>query len=406
VRQRRPPLPRAAGVPGRVGAPRRLGAGPAPGPPERQHRVGTRLGRPARGEHLPRGRVAVGAPDHRLRRGRGLLPGTRRDGRARDADADRPLLHPGPPAGTRPEHRVRTVRVRALEPFRRPDRLQRRRRRDRHPREQRRVGARAEREPRLHPHGQHGDHQPDQGAPAGDARRHRPLSSERAQKGHPTMRIGIFAGDTAGRTIDDVVAEARGVAEDGFAGYWIPNIFGLDALTVLAVVGREVPRIELGTAVVPTYPRHAMTMAQTALTVQAITGNRLALGIGLSHQFVVEGMWGLSFERPVRHMREYLEILTSLVRTGKVDFDGETMHAHGGLNAAGAEPVPILLAALGTRMLELAGGVADGTVTWMTGPDTLATHTVPTITHAAEAAGRPAPRIAAGLPVLVTDDVE
>ncbi|HZP31237.1 MAG TPA: TIGR03564 family F420-dependent LLM class oxidoreductase [Acidimicrobiia bacterium] len=220
------------------------------------------------------------------------------------------------------------------------------------------------------------------------------------------MRIGIFAGDTAGRTIDDVVAEARGVAEDGFAGYWIPNIFGLDALTVLAVVGREVPRIELGTAVVPTYPRHAMTMAQTALTVQAITGNRLALGIGLSHQFVVEGMWGLSFERPVRHMREYLEILTSLVRTGKVDFDGETMHAHGGLNAAGAEPVPILLAALGTRMLELAGGVADGTVTWMTGPDTLATHTVPTITHAAEAAGRPAPRIAAGLPVLVTDDVE
>ena len=106
------------------------------------------------------------------------------------------------------------------------------------------------------------------------------------------MRIGIFAGDTAGRTIDDVVAEARATADDGFAGYWIPQIFGMDALTVLAVVGREVPRIELGTAVVPTYPRHPMTLAQQALTVQAISGDRLALGIGLSHQMVIENMFG------------------------------------------------------------------------------------------------------------------
>src|SRR6478609_1740709 len=138
------------------------------------------------------------------------------------------------------------------------------------------------------------------------------------------MRIGIFAGDTAGRTIDDVVAEAQAAADDGYASYWIPQIFGMDALTVLAVVGREVPRIELGTAVVPTYPRHPMTLAQQALTVQAIIGNRLALGIGLSHQIVVEGIWGLSFEKPVRHMREYLEVVTSLVRTGQVSFDGET----------------------------------------------------------------------------------
>ena len=221
-----------------------------------------------------------------------------------------------------------------------------------------------------------------------------------------SVRIGIFAGDTAGRVVDDVVAEAQGVADDGFAGYWIPNIFGLDALTVLAVVSREVPRIELGTAVVPTYPRHPLTMAQTALTVQAISGNRLVLGIGLSHQVIVENMWGLSFEKPVRHMREYLEIVTSVLQAGRVDFDGETMSAHGGINASGAEPVPVLVAALGTRMLELAGRVAQGTITWMTGPATLADHTVPTITRAAEAAGRPAPRIAAGLPVLVTDDAD
>jgi F420-dependent oxidoreductase-like protein len=219
------------------------------------------------------------------------------------------------------------------------------------------------------------------------------------------MRVGIFGGDSAGRTVDDVVSEAAQVAEDGFTGYWIPQIFGLDTLTLLAVVARDVPRIELGTAVVPTYPRHPMTLAQQAMTVQVISGGRLALGIGLSHQMLVEGAWGLSFDKPVRHMREYLEVVNSLVQTGKVDFDGESLHAHGALRVQGASPFPVLLAALGEKMLQLAGRAADGTLTWMTGPDTLERHVVPTITAAARAAGRPAPRIAAGLPVLVTDDV-
>ena len=149
-----------------------------------------------------------------------------------------------------------------------------------------------------------------------------------------------------------------------------------------------------------------MTLAQQALTVQAISGGRLTLGIGLSHQIVVESIWGLSFEKPVRHMTEYLEILMPLVHERSVSFDGETLHAHGGLAVEDAPPVPVLVAALGTRMLELAGRMADGTATWMTGPATLATHTLPTITDAAAAAGRPAPRIGAGLPVLVTDDAD
>jgi F420-dependent oxidoreductase-like protein len=200
------------------------------------------------------------------------------------------------------------------------------------------------------------------------------------------------------------VAEAAQVADDGFASYWIPQIFGLDTLTLLAVVAGSVGRIELGTAVVPTYPRHPMTLAQQAMTVQVVSGGRLALGIGLSHQMLVEGTWGLSFEKPVRHMREYLEVVNALVHTGTVDFDGETVHAHGAFRVQGAEPFPVLVAALGEKMLQLAGRAADGTLTWMTGPDTLERHTIPTITRAAEAAGRPAPRIAAGLPVLVTDD--
>jgi 5,10-methylenetetrahydromethanopterin reductase len=217
------------------------------------------------------------------------------------------------------------------------------------------------------------------------------------------MRIGIF-GDTTGRAVDDVIAQVRAAHHDGFPSFWAPQIFGLDALTTLAVAGREVPSIELGTAVVPTFPRHAMTLAQQALTVQAITGNRLVLGIGLSHQVVVEGMWGLSFDRPVRHMREYLEIVTSIVNTGSVSFDGDTMHAHGGIQVPGAEPVPIMVAALGTQMLRLAGRVADGTITWMTGAATLEAHVVPTITSAAAEAARPAPRVAVGLPVCVSDD--
>ena len=220
------------------------------------------------------------------------------------------------------------------------------------------------------------------------------------------MRIGLFGGDTAGRTVDDVVTDAATAHAEGFASYWIPQIFGLDALTVLAVVAREVPDIELGTAVVPTYPRHPMTLAQQALTVQSISDGRLVLGIGLSHQIVVEGIWGMSFEKPVRHMREFLTVLHALVHTGKVAFDGETLHANGSVDIKGASPMPILLAALGTKMLELAGRTADGTVTWMTGPTTLAEHVVPTIAAAATAAGRAAPRVAVGLPILVSDDAE
>jgi len=218
------------------------------------------------------------------------------------------------------------------------------------------------------------------------------------------MRIGIFGGDTANGPIDTIVDAARTAANDGFASFWLPQIFGMDALTALAVAGREVPGIELGTAVVPTYPRHPAMLAAQALTTQAIVGGRLALGIGLSHQVVIESMFGLSFDKPARHMREYLEILVPLVQSGSVSFTGETLTGHLGLEVKGATPFPILVAALGSKMLELAGTVADGTITWMTGPATIGSHIVPTITAAAASAGRPAPRVGVGLPVCVTDD--
>src|SRR4051812_33537643 len=132
------------------------------------------------------------------------------------------------------------------------------------------------------------------------------------------MRIGIFSGSTNDGTLDQLVEEATTAAAQGFAGFWVSQIFGHDALTALAVIGREVPGIELGTGVVPTFPRHPMMLAQQALTVNAAASGRLQLGIGLSHKMVVENMWGLSYDKPVRHLREYLSVLMPMLEGSNV----------------------------------------------------------------------------------------
>ena len=220
------------------------------------------------------------------------------------------------------------------------------------------------------------------------------------------MRIGIFGGSSNDGTIDAMVAEARRAEADGFASYWAPQIFGHDALTALAVIGREVPRIELGTSVVPTYPRHPMMMAQQALTVNAAAGGRLCLGIGLSHQIVVESMWGMSFDKPVRHMREYLEVMMPLLEGKPVSHAGEAFNVNGGVNVPGGTRPNVVIAALGEQMLKVTAALADGTLTWCTGPQTLANHTIPTLKAAADKAGRDATRVIAALPVCVTNDRE
>ena len=218
------------------------------------------------------------------------------------------------------------------------------------------------------------------------------------------MQIGLFMGEPAGPDPIASLDEQLGAAvADGFSSAWIPHIFGADALTALAVAGRA-HAIPVGTAVVPTYPRHPMALAQQALTTQASVGGRLSLGIGLSHQIVIEGMFGLSFDRPAVHMREYLSVLVPLLHGEPVSVTGEIYRVNGAIQVPGATNVPVLLAALAPRMLALAGGVADGTVTWVTGAATLADHVVPKIRAAAEEAGRPAPRVVAALPVAVTDD--
>jgi F420-dependent oxidoreductase-like protein len=206
--------------------------------------------------------------------------------------------------------------------------------------------------------------------------------------------------------IADVTDQVRRVADAGLHTAVSSQIFAYDALTLLAVVGQQVPGVELATGVVPTYPRHPYVLAVQALTVQAATGGRLVLGIGLSHQPVIEGMFGYSFDKPARHMREYLDVLLPLLRGEQVSYKGETLSVSTFGPIEVEAPAPqVLLAALAPRMLRMAGGVADGTMTWMTGPTTVASHITPAITAAAEAAGRPAPRVVVGLPVCVTSDV-
>jgi F420-dependent oxidoreductase-like protein len=213
------------------------------------------------------------------------------------------------------------------------------------------------------------------------------------------MKIALFSSVSS---VDDLVDQAKVAKDQGFESFWLPQLFGVDALTAIAVAGREVPDISFGTAVIPTYPRHPMMLAQQALTVNQTIGDRLVLGIGPSHKPVVEGMWGMSFDKPVRHVKDYLQILGPLLTEKSSRHAGEALTGRGDLPLEGPAP-KVMVAALGPQMLKVTGRMADGTIVWMTGPTTIAEHTVPTISDAAEEAGRPVPEIVAGFPVCVTD---
>ena len=216
------------------------------------------------------------------------------------------------------------------------------------------------------------------------------------------MELGIFG---SSRNIDDLKKQVQEANTLGYSTFWTPQIFNLDALTALAVIAESVEGIRLGTSVIPTYPRHPMMLAQQALTVNQVSNGRLDLGIGLSHKPVVEGMWGISFDAPVGHMSDYLQILMALLHDGTISYGGKHLTSRGGIDVPADAP-PVLVAALGPQMLKLVGRVADGTVTWMTGPETIRNHISPIINAAAEEAGRPVPQVIAAVPVCITSDLD
>ena len=222
------------------------------------------------------------------------------------------------------------------------------------------------------------------------------------------MRIGVFVGASVAdlMTLDGLLARIKQAEDDGFDSFWIPHISarGYDALTTLALAGMQTSRIELGVGVVPTYPRHPAALAQQALTTATATGGRLILGIGPSHRPGMEEGFGIPYDRPALHTREYLSVMRPLLEEGAVKFNGEFFNVNLELAALERPPCPILVSALAPQMLNLAGQLADGTVTWMAGPRTIETHITPRINRAAENTGRTAPRVTVGLPTAATDD--
>ncbi len=215
------------------------------------------------------------------------------------------------------------------------------------------------------------------------------------------MRIGTMIsmpGDASGTRV--LVDRAIAAERAGFASCWLPQVNTIDALMVLALAGAATRTIELGTAVVPTYPRHPTALAAQALTVQDATGNRLALGIGLSHRFMIEDSLGLDYSKPIPHMRDYLNVLTGLLRGEQVSYEGAMYRVNAQVSVVDAKPPPVLVAALGPHMLRLCGRLADGTITWMGGIKYLRDVAIPTMTAAARSAGRPAPRFVAMVPVV------
>ena len=225
------------------------------------------------------------------------------------------------------------------------------------------------------------------------------------------MRIGVMIGPERGRygtKVERLRADAQWAEEAGLASAWIPQIpDDFDALTAVAIAGGATARIEIGTAVVPVQPRHPIALAQQALSVQAVCGGRLSLGLGVSHHWIVDEMLGLPYERLVLTMRSHLDVLDQALRgPGPVDVENELFRIHNPLDITDVGPTPVLLAALGPLMLRLAGERTDGTILWMADERAIGSHVIPNITRAAEGAGRPAPRVVAGIPMCLCRDDE
>lgn len=225
------------------------------------------------------------------------------------------------------------------------------------------------------------------------------------------MRIGVMIGPERGRNaskVERLRSDARWAEEAGLSSVWVPQIpDDFDALTASTLVGAATTRIEVGTAVVPVQPRHPIALAQAALSTQAVLGGRLRLGLGVSHHWIVADMLGLEYDHPALTMRAYLDVLdVALAGPGPVDVENELFRVHNPLDITDLPPTPVLIAALGPLMLRLAGERTDGTILWMADERAIATHVVPHITGAAESAGRPAPRVVAGIPLCLCGDDE
>jgi F420-dependent oxidoreductase-like protein len=224
------------------------------------------------------------------------------------------------------------------------------------------------------------------------------------------MSIGaaLPAGDTGGaeNTVEELIGQTREAADAGLSSVWFTQLFDHDAVTLAALAGRAVPSIAVGTAVVPLYPRHPLAIASLAQTAQAATGGRFTLGVGCGVRGLLEPAYGIEYPPPIRHLRESLTVLRQVLGGGRADFSGRSVTARPPLPTAvaGGDGVPLLVAAMGPQALRAAGELADGTLPFLAGPRTVAERIGPALRKAASEAGRPAPRIVAAVPAVVTEE--
>jgi F420-dependent oxidoreductase-like protein len=230
------------------------------------------------------------------------------------------------------------------------------------------------------------------------------LDEKRGVRFAARMRIGVYVSPAGTGSISELLGRFAAAEAAGFATAWSGQVFAHDLLTLLALAGRATRRIEIGAWVVPTPVRHPAALAQHAITAQLACGGRLALGLGVSHDEVIGRRFGIADPRPLSHLAEVLDVLQPLLRAGAVSHTGARYRVEIALERHGAAPPPILLGALGPRMLALAGSRCEGAALWLVGPRTLATSAMPALRRAAAAAGRPSPRIAAALPIALCDD--
>ena len=225
------------------------------------------------------------------------------------------------------------------------------------------------------------------------------------------MRMGVMVGPEGGdaaRKLGRMIRDAEWAENAGFDSIWIPQVPGdFDALIAVAAVGARTSRVEIGTAVVPLHAQHPIALARQALSAHAVSGGRVVLGMGPSHHWIVQDMLGIPYEKPAAYTRDVLDVLDQALHgPGPVDVENASFTVHNPLDLGPIAPLPVMLSALGPVMLKIAGERTDGTILWMADEKAIGDHIAPRINAAAEAAGRPAPRVVAGIPVCLCSTSE
>ncbi len=225
------------------------------------------------------------------------------------------------------------------------------------------------------------------------------------------MRVGVMIGAERGdmaRKVAKLVADIEWAEAAGLDTAWMPQVpDDFDCLTMVSLMASHSSRIELGTAVVPLQAQHPIALARQALSTHAVAAGRLALGVGPSHHWIIRDMLGLPYEKPAAYTRDYLQVLNAAIAgPGPVDVENDSFAVHNPTVLSADPAMPVLVAALGPVMLQIAGELADGTVLWMADERAIGDHIAPKITKAAADAGRPAPRIVAGIPVCLCAPLE